>query len=74
VISPPGATIHDLLEESNLSNAWLATQLQLSFKEVRALLIGELPIDSALADKLEAAFKTPAAFWLAREASYRNQP
>jgi addiction module HigA family antidote len=69
---PPGATIADLLEELNWTQAELAFRMGVSRKHVNLLIKGNAPIDDDTALKLERALGSTMEFWLIREAHYRE--
>ena len=70
--SPPGDTVSDLLEERGLDPSWLEDRLGLTTTEVLDLLSGTMMLDADLAYGLSVCFGSPAAFWLRREADYRE--
>lgn len=67
-VSPPGATIADLLQERGLTVADLAERTGLTPQSAADLIEGREPIGADLARSLEAALGAPAAFWLKQEA------
>jgi len=71
-ITPPGATLSDLIEERRLVPAALAQALALDEAAFDALLAGDLPLTPALAHRLEAAVGVPADYWLRHEDGYRT--
>ena len=70
-VSPPGATIADMLAEAHLTQADLATRLDLSITHVTKLMSGNAPISGRVAVKLARVLGSTAEFWLNREADYR---
>lgn len=70
--SPPGHSIQDLLEELELTNQDAAILLGLEKLELEALLIGELRIDEALAERISIHLGSTKGFWLRREENYRS--
>lgn len=68
----PGATVQELIEEKEISRAELAAMIGLTPKATSRMLTGEAPLTDDIAAQLEAAFRVPASFWIAREASYRK--
>lgn len=70
-VSPPGATIADMLEEANLTQADLAMRLSVSPKHVNKLISGAAPISDEVAVGLARVLGSTAEFWLNREANYR---
>jgi addiction module HigA family antidote len=76
-VSAPGETLKDVLEERGITPTQLSNQIGCSSEELGLVLDGESPITTGLAAELERALGTPAKFWLAREARYkefRNAP
>lgn len=71
-ISPPGDTIADLLEERDWTQADLANRMGNTTKFVSQLINGKATISEETALKLESVFGSTAAFWLNREAQYRE--
>ena len=72
VVSPPGATLGELIEERGIAQAELARRMGRPINAVNEMVLGtkEITEDSAL--ELERVLGTPAHFWLAREARYRE--
>ena len=73
LVSPPGDTIADILDEQALSEEWLADQLGLSLDETNLLICGDLPIDWNLAFELQIVLGGTATYWMNREVLYRYQ-
>lgn len=79
-VSPPGETLNELLEERGISQKELSLKLGRSDKNLSQIVNGKAPITPELAQDLETVLGTPAKFWNAREAIYRewlvrqNQP
>lgn len=71
-VSPPGATLADMLEERELTQAELAVRIGRPKKTVNEIIKGRAPITAEIALQLEQALGTPAAFWISREARYRE--
>src|SRR3954471_19802324 len=71
-VSPPGDTLADLLEERGMSQAELALRLGRPRKTVNEIVRGKAAIEPETALQLESVLGTPASFWMAREASYRE--
>jgi HTH-type transcriptional regulator/antitoxin HigA len=71
-VSPPGATIADILQERGLTVDDLAERTGLTPQSAADLIEGREPITAELARRLESALGAPAAFWLRREAGYRR--
>lgn len=70
-VSPPGATIADMLEEANLTQVDLAKRLQVTAKHVNQLISGAAPISDDVAVGLARVLGSTTEFWLNREANYR---
>jgi plasmid maintenance system antidote protein VapI len=68
----PGETIAEMLADRGLSQADFALLLGRSTKNVNQLVSGIAPITHDLAIDLERVLGTPAAFWNAAEARYRD--
>ncbi|MCI0667690.1 MAG: helix-turn-helix domain-containing protein [Methylococcaceae bacterium] len=71
-VSPPGDTILDLVEERGWTQAELARRLGFTEKHVSQLINGKVPLSTDTALRLERVLGSNAAFWLAREAKYRE--
>lgn len=71
-VSPPGATILDLLEEHEYSKTELAQWLGFSPKYLNQLITGKAVLTEETALKLECVLGSTADFWLSREAKYRK--
>jgi HTH-type transcriptional regulator/antitoxin HigA len=72
-VTPPGATLADLLDEKEITQAELAVRMDVTPKFVNELVAGKATITPRTALLLERALDVPADFWLAREAHYREQ-
>lgn len=72
-ISPPGDTIADVLKERGWTQAELAKRLGYSEKHVSQLVNGKAPLTEDTAFRLESVLGSTAAFWLRREAFYRER-
>jgi HTH-type transcriptional regulator/antitoxin HigA len=72
VVTPPGDTIGELLEERELRQAELATRMGVTPKFVNELIAGKATISPTTALALERALDVPADFWLAREARFQE--
>jgi addiction module HigA family antidote len=71
VVSPPGETLQDLLEQHNLSQADLAERMGRPKKTINEIVQGKTAITPETALQLQLVLKVPAHFWLSREAQYR---
>lgn len=72
VVSPPGDTLEELLEERGMSQADLAERTGRSKKLINEIIQGKAPISAETALQLELVLGTPARFWLEREQQYRE--
>lgn len=71
-VSPPGDSILDLIEERGWTQAELAARLGYTEKHVSQLVNGKVPLTDEAALRLERVLGSNAAFWLSREAKYRE--
>ena len=71
-VSPPGATLRDLMEERELKQRELAHRLGRPVQAVNEILAGKKEITEDTAIELERVLEVPAQFWLARESQYRE--
>jgi HTH-type transcriptional regulator/antitoxin HigA len=71
-VTPPGATLADLLEERGIKQAELATRMDVTPKFINELVAGKASITPTTALALERALDVPADFWLARDARYQE--
>ncbi|HXI12419.1 MAG TPA: helix-turn-helix domain-containing protein [Thermoanaerobaculia bacterium] len=71
-VSPPGATLLDLLEERGMSQAELANRTDRPLKTINEIVKGKAAITPETAIQLERVFGAPASFWNNREAQYRE--
>ena len=72
VVSPPGATLAELIEERGIAQAELARRMGRPINAVNEMVLGTKEITEDTALELERVLGTPAHFWLAREARYRE--
>jgi HTH-type transcriptional regulator / antitoxin HigA len=70
LLSHPGETLKDALEENEMSQKELAARLNLSEKHISKIINGTEPISNATALKLENVFHLPASFWNALQSKY----
>lgn len=70
-ISPPGATIRDMLDDLNMSQAELARRMDRPTNKVNQMIQGTKAITADTALELERVLGLPASFWLSREQNYR---
>jgi HTH-type transcriptional regulator / antitoxin HigA len=71
-VSPPGATLADMLEERAIPQAELAMRMDVTPKFVNELVAGKVSLTPNTALALERALDVPADFWLARDARYQE--
>ena len=72
VVTPPGDSLAELLEERGMSQAELATRMGRPHNAINEVVKGVKQITADTAVELEKALGVPARFWLAREARYRE--
>jgi HTH-type transcriptional regulator/antitoxin HigA len=72
-VSPPGESIADLLEEHGWTQAELSERLGYTAKHLNQLIKGKVPLSEDAALRLERVLGGSAAFWLSREARYRER-
>ena len=70
-VSPPGATLLDLLDDRGLSQAELAARTGRPRKTINEIIQGKAAITPDTALQLERVLGTPADFWLTRETQYQ---
>lgn len=70
--SPPGDTIHDILNERGLSTQDFADQMGLTPREAGDLIDGSAIIDPGIAKRLSETLGSTPGFWLERERIYRQ--
>ncbi len=71
-VTPPGDTLRDLLDETGLSQAELATRMGRPKKTVSEIVNGKAAITTETALQLEMVLGIPADFWNSREQQYRE--
>lgn len=71
-VSPPGASLAELIEERGIAQAELARRMGRPVNAVNEMILGVKEITEDTALELERVLGTPAHFWLAREARYRE--
>ena len=72
VVSPPGETLLDILEEQGMTQAELSDRTGRPKKTINEIIKGKSPITPATALQLERVLGTPASFWNDREQHYRE--
>lgn len=70
---PPGATLRDVIEEREMTQADLARRLGMAEKTVSQIMNGVAPLTHDTAEKLELVLGIPAHFWNSRELLYRER-
>lgn len=70
-VTPPGATLADLLEERGIRQNELAVRMGVTPKFINELIAGKITISPQMALALERTLGLPADFWLARDAHYQ---
>lgn len=71
VVSPPGGTLADVLEERGMTQAELANRTGRPKKTINEIIKGKAAITPETALQLELVLGTPAEFWNQREKRYR---
>lgn len=71
-VSAPGTTLAELIEERGIAQAELARRMGRPVNAVNEMVLGTKEITEDTALELERVLGTPAHFWLAREARYRE--
>lgn len=71
-VSPPGDTLAELIDELGISQAELSRRMGRPLNAVNEMILGGKEITEDTALELERVLGTPAHFWLAREARYRE--
>jgi plasmid maintenance system antidote protein VapI len=66
-VSPPGATIQDLLNERGMTRGELAEQMSRTRDFVDRLIRGTASLSQEVARELEHVLNVPARFWTRRE-------
>ena len=72
IVSAPGETLLETLEDLGMSQAELARRIGRPKKTVNEIVQGKAAITAETALQLERALGIPAKFWLTREAQYRE--
>src|SRR5487761_2490736 len=72
MVSPPGETLLETLEELGMAQAELARRIGRPKKTVNEIVQGKAAITAETALQFERALGIPAKFWLTREAQYRE--
>ena len=72
VVSPPGETLQEVLDERSMTQADLAERLGRPRKTVNEIIKGKAPITPETALQLERVLGVQAGFWNARESHYQE--
>lgn len=72
LLSCPGDTIQEILEDKNMSQKILAHQIGCSLSMLNELISGKAPITKEIAVKLERVLLLPANFWLNLQSQYQD--
>lgn len=72
VVSPPGETLLDILEERGMTQAELSERTGRPKKMINEIIKGKATITPSTALQLERVLGTPASFWNDREQYYRE--
>lgn len=70
VVSPPGATLKELIDEWGMSQQEVAERLEKNPKDVSLFLAGQLRVTPDWAERLELVTGLSRGFWLRRQESY----
>jgi len=73
LLSCPGDTLYETLEEIGMSQVELAARLGRSVPKVNELLKGKAPLTEETAVRLEYVLNIPASLWLNLERMYRDE-
>jgi HTH-type transcriptional regulator/antitoxin HigA len=73
LLSCPGDTIQETIDEIGMSQAELAERLGRSIPKLNELIKGKAPITKETATKLEYVLGVPASFWLNIERYYQDE-
>ena len=72
VVSPPGETLEEILEDLGMSQADLAERTGRPKKTINEIIRGKATITPETAIQFERVLGSPASFWLEREKQYRE--
>lgn len=72
VVSPPGDTLAEMIEERGIAQAELARRMGRPVNAINEMVLGTKEVTEDTALELERVLGTPAHFWLARESRYRE--
>lgn len=72
IVSPPGETLREILDERGITQADLANRMGRPEKTVSEIINGKAAITLDTALQLGLVLGLPAGFWMAREQAYRE--
>jgi HTH-type transcriptional regulator / antitoxin HigA len=72
VVSPPGETLEEMLEDRHMTQKDLAQRMGRPLKTINEIIKGKAAITADTALQLERVLGAPASFWSQREAHYRE--
>jgi len=72
IVSAPGETLLEMLEERSMTQAELAARTGRPEKTINEIVKGKAAITPDTALQFERVFGTPATFWLDRERLYQE--
>src|SRR5262245_3026972 len=72
VVTAPGETLLEILDEREMSQAELAHRTGRPKKTINEIIKGKTPITDETAMQLERVLSVPAEFWINRERRYRT--
>ena len=72
VVSPPGETLEEMLEERHMTQKELAQRMGRPLKTINEIIKGKAAITADTALQLERVLGVSASFWNQREAHYRE--
>lgn len=72
IVSPPGETLLEILEDRGMSQAELAERTGRPKKTINEIIKGKAALTPETAIQLERVLGTPASFWNNREQNYRD--
>jgi HTH-type transcriptional regulator / antitoxin HigA len=73
LLSPPGDTIQETIDEMGMSQAELAERMGRPKEKINDIIKGREPISTITAFQLDKVLGIPAGFWMNREREYREQ-
>lgn len=73
LLSLPGDTIQETLDELGMSQQELAERMGRHKKTINEIIKGKAPITAETAIQLERVLGIPASFWLERERLFREE-